>query len=512
MKKHNNFSVNLHKFNSEQRRQHFLALIDTDPTLPNMLNSEQRHRLYAVLVAIDSTLAEPLLDARSAVRGVINKQFPKGSTMNLIKPKEYEEYKDTQKKLRKNRNGMTSRFLHSEPLSRQTKGKAKEVIKEFNEANPTFLVSETDFILRDWLTSYCNSMVDQEKKKKITNARAKGLALPPVKKNVHPPIQRRNASHVDIESTSDMDDQNDMNNHDNMDYQDDMDEADEMFGHTQDFDTSIPVIKATKNVNKTKKGKVSNAKQKKYALSPPKKNTQPSVQRYSNYVNDTISHAQNPGLVTRNDYDIESTGQDDIDDSNTLASIINILLRSKKSDRSLMQDITNSENDDNTQDFDTSVSVTNALLPLKSSRSSYSIKKPNINQDTLTPIMSLLKKSLRSSAQRQNGIEDTLKQNDTIENNTQNTLKQNKQNGIVKNNTQYASTSNNTNKINTRTKNLQSSQNHNGIKDVSKQNSIVKNNTQGSSTSDSIGKKRKGEQKAKEMKARVNKKTKTNEN
>ncbi|CAG8736955.1 33878_t:CDS:10 [Gigaspora margarita] len=353
-----------------------------------MLNSKQCYRLYAVLVTIDPTLAELLLDAYSAIRGVINEQ--------------------------------------------QTKGKAKKVIKEFNEANPTFPVSEADFIF-----------FDQEKKKKIANARAKELALPLPKKN---------------------------NNYDNMDYQGDMDEADEIIGHIQDFDTLIPVIKATKNVNQKIKGKLC-----------------------SNYVNigsisdqdNMISHAQNSGLVTRNNYDIEST------------------------------DITNSENDDNMQDSDTLVSATNALLLLKSSRSSYSIKKPNINQNTLTPIMSLLKKSLQFSAQRQNGIEDTFKQNDTIKNNTQgieDTLKQNKQNGIVKNNTQYAGISNNTNKINTRTKNLQYFQNHNGIENVFKQNSIVKNNTQGSGTSDSIGKKRKGEQKAKEIKARVNKKTKTNKN
>ncbi|KAF0485902.1 sel1 repeat domain-containing protein [Gigaspora margarita] len=226
---------------------------------------------------------------------------------------------------------------------------------KFNEANPTFPVSEADFILCDWLTSYCNSIVDQEKKKKIANARAKELALPPLKKNVQPPIRRRNASHVDIESTLDMENQDDMTNHYNMDYQDDMDEANKMFGHTQDFDTSIP--------------------QKKCALSPPKKNTQPSVRRRSNYISiesisdkdAMISHAQNPSLVTRNNYDIESTGQDDMDDSDTLASIINTLSRSKKSDRSPMQDIINSENDDNTQDSDTSVSATNALLPLKSS-------------------------------------------------------------------------------------------------------------------------------------------------
>ncbi|CAG8857329.1 27491_t:CDS:2, partial [Gigaspora margarita] len=42
--------------------------------------------------------------------------------------------------------------------------KAEEVIKEFNKANSTFPVSEADFVLRDWLTSYCN--IDQEKKKR----------------------------------------------------------------------------------------------------------------------------------------------------------------------------------------------------------------------------------------------------------------------------------------------------------------------------------------------------------
>ncbi|KAF0415868.1 hypothetical protein F8M41_007571 [Gigaspora margarita] len=84
--------------NSEQRHQLFLVLIDADPTLPNVLNSEQHRQLYAVLVAIDSALAEPFLDSYSAVHGVINEQFPKGSTMNPIKIKEYEVYKDTQKR------------------------------------------------------------------------------------------------------------------------------------------------------------------------------------------------------------------------------------------------------------------------------------------------------------------------------------------------------------------------------------------------------------------------------
>ncbi|CAG8828125.1 31775_t:CDS:10, partial [Gigaspora margarita] len=71
-------------------------------------------------------------------------------------------------------NRAASRFLCGVSLTRQPKGKAEEVIKEFNKANSTFPVSEADFVLCDWLTLYCNSMVDQKKKKKTIEARAKG--------------------------------------------------------------------------------------------------------------------------------------------------------------------------------------------------------------------------------------------------------------------------------------------------------------------------------------------------
>ncbi|KAF0530584.1 hypothetical protein F8M41_012075 [Gigaspora margarita] len=195
----NNLSINIHTFSTEQRCQFFLELFDLDPTLPNALNYEQRRRLHSVLIAIEPSLAESLLDPRSAVRGIANKQFPRGSTMNPIKLSEYENYKESQKRIK----------------------------KDFNEVNSTFLVSEADFVLRDWLTSYCNSM----EKKKTIEAREKGYALPPKKKNVQPPIRRRNTNYIDVESTSDQSDTDEISDnaqdlfecHDNIN--DNMDES-----------------------------------------------------------------------------------------------------------------------------------------------------------------------------------------------------------------------------------------------------------------------------------------------
>ncbi|CAG8842566.1 18591_t:CDS:2, partial [Gigaspora margarita] len=178
----NNLSINIHTLN---------------PTLPNVLNHEQRRRLHSVLIAIEPSL---VVDARSAVRGIANEQFPKGSTMNPIKLSEYENYKESQKRIKKDndlRNHAASRFLRGVSLTRQPKGKAEEVIKEFNKVNSTFLVTEADFVLRDWLTSYCN--IDQEKKKKTIEARAKEYALSPKKKNIQPPIRRHNTNYIDVE-------------------------------------------------------------------------------------------------------------------------------------------------------------------------------------------------------------------------------------------------------------------------------------------------------------------------
>ncbi|CAG8563374.1 3647_t:CDS:2, partial [Dentiscutata heterogama] len=82
-----------------------------------------------------------------------------------------------------------------------------------------------------------------------------------------------------------------------------------------------------------------------------------------------------------------------------------------------MQDITNNDND-NAQDSDTSASTIN-VLSLKSVQSSRSIRRKNVSQSTLTPVMPSLKKSLRSSVQKDNGVENTPKQDGTIKNNAQ---------------------------------------------------------------------------------------------
>ena len=70
-----NIPLDVYALPTEQHQQLFLALLDADPTLPNVLNSEQRHQLYVVLITIDSSLVgPPSLDARSAVHGITNEQ------------------------------------------------------------------------------------------------------------------------------------------------------------------------------------------------------------------------------------------------------------------------------------------------------------------------------------------------------------------------------------------------------------------------------------------------------
>ncbi|RIB20720.1 hypothetical protein C2G38_2178539 [Gigaspora rosea] len=365
------------------------------------LNSEQ-----PVLVAIDPALAQPLLDSRSAVRGIINEQFPKGSTINPIKIKEYEDYKDTQKRNKNElqwyeflnldkkqylnfrndlQNHAASRFLCGEPLSRQTKGKAKEVIKEFNEANPTFPVSEADFILRNWLASYCNSMVC------ITTAEKECLT----------PARKRNTSYTQIESILDQD------------------SMDEMTDHTRDSDTSTLVTNARKEINQAKRKKIASTKTKKHALPLPKKNARHLVQKYTNHIDiesmsnqedtyEMTDHTQDSVTsnleynIPREDHDLENTDQDSTvsDDSNILTPATNarsLFKKAGKSARSPMQDITNNDNDnDNAQDPPAINTISLPKKTRKNVRSSTNNNNDNLqDHGTLTPTinMSLPKKA-----------------------------------------------------------------------------------------------------------------------
>ncbi|CAG8523088.1 11985_t:CDS:2 [Gigaspora rosea] len=411
-----NLSVNIHTFNSEQRRQLFLALINADPTLPNMLNSERCHRLYAVLVAIDPALAQPLLDSRSAVRGIINEQFPKGSTMNPIKIKEYEDYKDTQK--RNNNELQWYEFLNLD--------KKQYLNFRFNEANPTFPVSEADFILRNWLASYCNSMVDQEKKKQIANAKAKGYALSLLKKNVQPPARKRNTSYTQIESILDQD------------------SIDEMTDHTRDSDTSTLVTNARKEINQAKRKKIASTKTKKGALPLPKKNARCLVQKYTNHIDiESMSNQEDTHEMTdhtqdsvtsnleynipREDHDIENTDQDSTvsDDSNILIPVTNARSLFKKA-RKNVQSSTNNDND-NSQDHGTLTTTINMSLPKKSPMQDITNNNNAQDFDTSAPTINVLSSKsdhLRSSVRKDNSVENTLKQDGTIENNAQDSREQ----------------------------------------------------------------------------------------
>ncbi|CAG8795242.1 5633_t:CDS:2, partial [Gigaspora rosea] len=83
----------------------------------------------------------------------------------------------------------------------------------FNEANSTFPVSEADFILHEWLTSYCNSMVDQEKKK-LMKQRQRGIHCYQ-KKNIKPPIRKCNDTTNNVNTKSILD-QSDTDETDNL--------------------------------------------------------------------------------------------------------------------------------------------------------------------------------------------------------------------------------------------------------------------------------------------------------
>ncbi|CAB4416216.1 unnamed protein product [Rhizophagus irregularis] len=163
-------------------------------SLINVLNSEKRHKLYTELITIEPSLAGSSLDARSAVHGTTNEQ-------------KYREYKQIQKQNKKEfqwheflkldkqqylnfrndlRNRAASRLTRGEPMSHQQKGIVKEIIKDIiQRSKPN--ISEANFIFREWLALYCNSTVDQAKKKKIADAKEHGLPLPqPKKKNIKP--------------------------------------------------------------------------------------------------------------------------------------------------------------------------------------------------------------------------------------------------------------------------------------------------------------------------------------
>ncbi|KAF0557541.1 sel1 repeat domain-containing protein [Gigaspora margarita] len=111
--------------------------------------------------------------------------------MNLIMFNEYENYKEAQKKVKKDM--QWHEFLKL--------NKKQYLNFRLNEANTTFPISKADFILHEWLTSYCNSMVNE----------TKGRVQPP-KKN--PPIKRHNENinNNDVESALDQSDMNETDN------------------------------------------------------------------------------------------------------------------------------------------------------------------------------------------------------------------------------------------------------------------------------------------------------------
>ncbi|CAG8581469.1 9726_t:CDS:2 [Racocetra fulgida] len=119
-----------------------------------------------------------------------------------------------------------------------------------------------------------------------------------------------------------------------------------------------------------------------------------SDQDDANDMTDYTQDSDTSILEPTNDYDTEFTCQDNMDDFETL---------------------TPNDNND-AQDSDILASTTNVLPPLKSLRSSHTIKENNISQNTLNPMVSSIKKSLRSSVRK---LINILNEDDAIENHTQ---------------------------------------------------------------------------------------------
>ncbi|PKY57542.1 hypothetical protein RhiirA4_478684 [Rhizophagus irregularis] len=170
MSQSTNHNINICELSYEQRKQLFLALLE-DISLINVLSSEKRHKLYTELITIEPSLAGSFLDARTAVHSTTNEQ-------------EYREYKQIQKQNKKEFQWheflKLDKLTCGEPISHQQKGIVEKIIKDFKEANPTFSVSEANFIFREWLALYCNN-----------TSICSITKLFPKKKNIKPPNNKK---------------------------------------------------------------------------------------------------------------------------------------------------------------------------------------------------------------------------------------------------------------------------------------------------------------------------------
>ncbi|CAG8478676.1 17057_t:CDS:2 [Racocetra persica] len=243
--------------------------------------------------------------------------------MNPITFNEYEVYKEAQKKV--NKDMQWHEFLKLD--------KKQYLNFRFNEANSIFPISEADFILHEWLTSYCNRV----------------YVLP--KKNIKPPLRRHDVTtnnvttnnvtnnvitnNINAESAlnqSDMDETN--NSQDSLDVdqekikllkqkqrnQSDMDEAD----NAQD----------SLNVDQEKHNKVTEVKAKGYVLLL-KKNVKPRHNSNTNSINIESDHDQSDTDDTDNAQDSFGSNnnnnvQNNIIPSDNVSSLKNVLRSSQK--------------------------------------------------------------------------------------------------------------------------------------------------------------------------------------
>ncbi|CAG8467327.1 3991_t:CDS:10 [Racocetra fulgida] len=258
---------NIHTLSSEQRRQFFLELFDTDPSLLNALNHEQHRRLYSVLIAINPSFMEPLLDARSTVRDMINKQH-NSSTNNIVNfdsaldQSDAEETDNAHNSLSDDDNNSTYELLivGYTLLLKRRNVKPRKCSNNINNVNIESATNQSDTDnAHNYLGDNDNNGV-QENVEAIANR----YTLLSKKINIKPSIIKYNSSTNNIVNIDSALDQSDAEETDNAhDFLSDDD-------NNGTYELLIVAIQAKANG---------------YTLSPKRRNVKPSIRKRSNNTN-----------------------------------------------------------------------------------------------------------------------------------------------------------------------------------------------------------------------------------
>ncbi|CAG8619706.1 17494_t:CDS:2 [Cetraspora pellucida] len=156
-------------------------------------------------VPISSEPMQTLPALSSAIVGVVNTSFPRGSAQNPITKEEWKQWKkakkpeedwkdflrlshDTYWSYRRNLRDRLATSCHKgRYASEQAPGRIRKIINDFKHDFPTFSISVGDFVLQKICENIIRNWVETNRKNKIKEARVKGIAPLPKRKNVIPP-------------------------------------------------------------------------------------------------------------------------------------------------------------------------------------------------------------------------------------------------------------------------------------------------------------------------------------